>query len=131
MRRSKLERRIADNAKPYSDCIQAVSRLAKYLSVRYSPIMRLISNRALREFAARHPQATTPLQAWRKLIEQSSARNHAGLKRLANSVDRVGDYYVFDIGGNKYRIVAAVHFDRQMLFVRHVFTHAEYDDWRP
>jgi mRNA interferase HigB len=38
---------------------------------------------------------------------------------------------VFDIGGNKYRLVAAVHFDRQMLYVRHVFTHAEYDRWSP
>ena len=93
--------------------------------------MRLISNRALRAFSQRHPLSATPLQAWRKLIEHVSPRNHADLKRLANSVDRVGDYYVFDVGGNKYRIVAAVHFDRQMLFVRHVFTHAEYDDWRP
>lgn len=93
--------------------------------------MRLISNRALRDFSARHPNAATPLQAWRKLIEHSAPRNHADLKRLANSVDRVGDYYVFDIGGNKFRVVAAVHFERQMLFVRHVFTHAEYDDWRP
>jgi len=93
--------------------------------------MRLISNRALRDFAARQPQAAAPLQAWRKLVEQSAPRNHADLKRLANSVDRVGSYYVFDIGGNKYRIGAAVHFDRQMLFVRHVLTHAEYDNWRP
>lgn len=93
--------------------------------------MRLISNRALREFATRHAKATAPLQAWRKLIEQSSPLSHADLKRLANSVDRVGDYYVFDIGGNKYRVIAAVHFDRQMLFIRHVFTHSEYDDWRP
>ena len=44
---------------------------------------------------------------------------------------RVGDYYVFDIGGNKFRIIAAVHFNRQLLFVRHVFTHKEYDRWSP
>lgn len=93
--------------------------------------MRLISNRPLREFAARHPSAAMALQAWRKLIERSAPRNHADLKRLANSVDKVGEYYVFDIGGNKFRIVAAVHFDRQMLFVRQVMTHAEYDHWRP
>ena len=53
------------------------------------------------------------------------------LKASFNAVDRVGDYYVFDIGGNKYRLVAAVHFNRQMLFVRHVFTHRQYDRWEP
>jgi mRNA interferase HigB len=50
---------------------------------------------------------------------------------MFGSVDRVGGFCVFDIGGNKYRLVAAVHFDRQMLYVRHVFTHAEYDRWSP
>lgn len=93
--------------------------------------MRLISNKALREFSVHHPESDIPLQAWRKLIEHSAPRNHADLKRLTNSVDRVGDYYIFDVGGNKYRIVAAIHFDRQTLFIRHVFTHSEYDNWRP
>ena len=37
------------------------------------------------------------------------------------------DFYVFNIGGNKYRLVVAIHFNTQMLFVRHVLTHAEYD----
>ena len=46
-----------------------------------------------------------------------------------NATDRVGDFYVFDIGGNKYRVIAAIHFNRQMLFIRYVFTHAEYDQW--
>lgn len=46
-------------------------------------------------------------------------------------IDKVGDLFVFNIGGNKFRLVAAIHFDRQMLFVRHVLTHAQYDRWRP
>ena len=53
----------------------------------------------------------------------------AALKSLMNATDRVGDYYVFDIGGNKYRVIAAIHFDKQRLYVRHVFTHLEYDQW--
>ena len=93
--------------------------------------MRLISNKALREFSVCHPESDMPLQAWRKLIEHSAPRSYADLKRLTNSVDRVGDYYIFNVGGNKYRVVAAIHFDRQTLFVRYVFTHSEYDDWRP
>ena len=93
--------------------------------------MRVISNKGLLEFSAGHPNADVPLQAWRKAIENGTFNGFADLKASFNAVDRVGDYYVFDIGGNKYRLVAAVHFNRQMLFVRHVFTHRQYDRWEP
>lgn len=93
--------------------------------------MRVISNRALVEFSRRNPAAGRPLQAWRKIAERNAFADFADLKRQFNSVDRVGDYYVFDIGGNKYRLIAAIHFAGQRLYVRHVLTHAEYDDWEP
>ena len=93
--------------------------------------MRVISNKALLEFSAGHPDAEVPLQTWRKAIGNGTFKGFADLKASFNAVDRVGDYYVFDIGGNKYRLVAAVHFNRQMLFVRHVFTHTQYDRWEP
>ncbi|MCU4121595.1 type II toxin-antitoxin system HigB family toxin [Variovorax sp. N23] len=93
--------------------------------------MRLISNKALTEFAAKHVEADAPLQAWRKIIETGAFSNYAELKNSFNATDKVGDYYVFDIGGNKYRVISAIHFDRQMLFIRHVFTHKEYDKWKP
>jgi len=58
-------------------------------------------------------------------------RNLVELKQTFGSVDMVPvkgrDPYVFDIGGNKYRLVAAIHFNTQKLFVRHVLTHPEYD----
>jgi mRNA interferase HigB len=91
--------------------------------------MRVISNKALVDFASLHPGAEDPLQAWRKLLESADIANYAGLRALMNSVDKAGDFFVFDVGGNKYRIVAAVHFNRGLLYVRHVFTHAQYDRW--
>lgn len=93
--------------------------------------MRLISNRALREFALRHRESGGPLQAWRMLIERNAFAGYGDLKRVFNSVDKASDYYVFDIAGNRYRLIAAVHFNTQTLYVRAVLTHAEYDDWRP
>lgn len=93
--------------------------------------MRLISNKALREFALQHPAAGWPLQAWRKLIEGNAFHNYADLKRVFNSVDKAGDYHVFDIAGNHFRAIAAIHFNTQTLYVRAVLTHAEYDNWRP
>jgi mRNA interferase HigB len=89
----------------------------------------VISNKALVDFAKAHRAAGKPLQAWRKIVESGAFANFAQLKAIMNATDRVGDFYVFDIGGNKFRVIAAIHFNRQMLFVRHVFTHAEYDQW--
>lgn len=91
--------------------------------------MRVISNRSLIDFAARHPAAAGPMQEWRKIVEATKFANYGDIKRTFNATDRAMDYYIFDIGGNKYRIVTAIHFDKQKLFVRHVFTHKEYDAW--
>ena len=44
---------------------------------------------------------------------------------------KVADFYIFDIGGDKFRLIAAAHFNVQKLYVRHIFTHKEYDKWRP
>jgi mRNA interferase HigB len=92
--------------------------------------MHVISNKPLREFAKRFPDAEKPLHAWCKLVEKSSFRNFAELKHAFNSVDRVGDLVVFDICGNKYRLIAYVRFDWQRCFVKHVLTHREYDEER-
>ena len=92
--------------------------------------MRVISRKALRAFSERHPEAAAPSAAWFKLATHCAARNLAELKRTFASVDlvRIGarELYVFNIAGNKYRLVAAIHFDAQRLFVRKLMTHAEY-----
>ena len=93
--------------------------------------MRVISNKTLKEFSAIHPQADIALQAWRQIIESREFGSFSDLKQVFNSVDRVDDFYIFNIGGNKYRLIAAIHFDKSRLFIRHVFTHAEYNHWRP
>lgn len=93
--------------------------------------MRVVSNKALVAFAAAYPASDVPLQAWRKTVESRDFPHFGALKTAFNTVDHVKDLYVFDIGGNKYRVVAAIHFNRAMLFVRHVFTHQEYNKWKP
>ncbi|KHA76512.1 hypothetical protein NC77_22925 [Janthinobacterium lividum] len=93
--------------------------------------MRIVANKALMDLARKHPLAGEPMQAWRKIIESRPFANFAVLKSTFNATDRVGDYYVFNIGGNKYRIIAAIHFNRQLLFIREVLTHKEYDAWQP
>lgn len=95
--------------------------------------MKIISNSALRAFAADHPQAEAPLQGWRRVIEKNRFSNWAELKATFNSVDSVGDLVVFDIGGNKYRLIASIRFEKQILYIKAVLTHQDYDrgTWKP
>jgi len=75
--------------------------------------------------------AAIAFMAWRKLAQQGRFQNLAELKRTFPSVDMVPvkkrDFYVLNVGGNKYRLIAAIHFNTQILFVRHILTHSEYD----
>lgn len=71
------------------------------------------------------------MQEWRWKVEKNSFNSFADLKNTFNSVDKVGDYYIFDIAGNHYRLISAIHFNTQTLYVRTVLTHNEYDHWNP
>ena len=55
------------------------------------------------------------------------ARQLAEVRRVIPSADRVGRYTVFNIGGNKARLIAAIHYNRGKVYIRHILTHAEYD----
>ena len=68
-----------------------------------------------------------PLQDFRRLIERGAFGNFAELRATFVSADKVGERYVFNIGGNKFRLVAGVDFGRGMLWVKAVLTHGEYD----
>lgn len=89
--------------------------------------MKLISNKALREFAEIHADAAQPLQDFRRLIEAGTFANFAQLLATFASVDKVGERYVFNIGGNKYRLVAAIAFAPRLVWVKAVVTHGDYD----
>jgi mRNA interferase HigB len=88
----------------------------------------MISNKILREFAAIHPAASGPLALFRKRIEKGRFGNFAGLLASFSGVDKVGDVFVFNIGGNKYRLVASIAFSVQTVWIKAVMTHAEYDE---
>jgi mRNA interferase HigB len=95
--------------------------------------MHVISRKKLREFMRAHPDAKMPLDVWYRLAKAHDWDSFSEVTRLfGRRVDRVGKFFLFNIGGNKYRLVAFIHFNRHKLFIRHVFTHAEYDedDWK-
>jgi len=89
--------------------------------------MKIISNSALRAFAVLHPQAEEPLLGWRRVIEKNRFGNWAELKSSFNAIDRVGELTVFDIAGNKYRLIAYIRFEKQIVYIKAVLTHQDYD----
>lgn len=93
----------------------------------YSGPVHVITRKRLREFAARHKDAAEPLSVWHAIVSTTDFGSFAELKRVFGSVDKVGKFTVFDVGGNKYRLIAAIHYNRRKVYIRHVLTHAEYD----
>lgn len=90
--------------------------------------MRIISRRTLRKFGDRHPQVRQPLDDWYRLASRSEWRTPADIKMLFRSADILAENrVVFNIGGNDFRLVVKVEYGLQMVFVRFVGTHAEYD----
>lgn len=94
--------------------------------------MHVISRRALQSFWEKHPESEGSLKAWFKIIKLSEYQGFNDLKKTFGSIDKVGDKYVFNIGGNKYRLVTAIHFNTGRVYVRAVLTHKEYDkeEWK-
>ena len=89
--------------------------------------MHVITRKRLREFAAAHRGASESLRAWYAIMSKSDFGTFADIKRTFGSADKVGRFTVFDIGGNKYRLIVAIHYNRRKVYIRHVLTHAAYD----
>lgn len=69
------------------------------------------------------------MEAWYRVVKNTGFANFNDVRRAFNSADYVAPYTVFDVGGNNFRVIAAIHYNGQRLYIRFVFTHAEYDHW--
>lgn len=67
--------------------------------------------------------------AWYRLVSTSGFANFTEIRQTFNSADYVSPFTIFDIGGNNFRLIAVIHYNRQKLYIREVLTHAEYDRW--
>ncbi|WP_256927493.1 type II toxin-antitoxin system HigB family toxin [Caballeronia sordidicola] len=81
----------------------------------------------LRDFWGNHPEAQKVLKDWFKVLESQEFANFTEVKRTFNTVDYVAPFTVFDVGGNKYRVITDIHYNRKKVYIRYVLTHAEYD----
>lgn len=89
--------------------------------------MHIISHRQINLAMLRLPQVANALDSWYRIMKNSNPANFSEMKQLFNAVDRVGKFHVFDIGGNKVRMIAVVKYQGGRIYIRHILTHAEYD----
>jgi mRNA interferase HigB len=90
--------------------------------------MHIITRKRLNEFAEKHPGTKSALQHWYRLAKTKDFKSLAELRKTFGSADQVGNLTVFNIGGNKVRLIAAIHYNRRTIYIRAVLTHREYDE---
>jgi mRNA interferase HigB len=90
--------------------------------------MHVISFPVLREFGEEHNDAQATLRSWYKTAQRAEWKNLAEVRQTYPHADPVGGYTVFNIGGNKYRLVVSINYRAQVIYIKGIFTHAEYDE---
>ena len=90
--------------------------------------MRIVAKRTLRAYWEKEPRAEQPLKSWHAITAKADWSSPADVKSTYARASIVGnDRVVFDIGGNRYRLVVRFDYTHRIGFVRFVGTHAEYD----
>lgn len=89
--------------------------------------MHIVTRQRLLEFSAEYPEAASALDHWYRIMKGTDFNSIAELRQAFPHADIVGRLIVFNISGNKARLIAAIHFNTKRVFIRHVLTHVEYD----
>jgi mRNA interferase HigB len=91
--------------------------------------VRVLGEAAIAKFAKKHAASRKPLDRFLKIARMAEWKHFPDVKHTFPAVDYASSTgtIIFDVGGNKYRLIARVDFDERLLFVQQVLTHEEYD----
>ena len=89
--------------------------------------MHIISKPRLREFWLQNSDAEIPLLNWYKQSKKAQWKNLTETREMFSHADAVGECTVFNIGGNKYRLITKINYKAKIIYIRFVLTHFEYD----
>jgi mRNA interferase HigB len=94
--------------------------------------MRVIAVKPLRAFWSKHSDAKVSLQYWIQAAKSANWKSFADVRATFATASVHGRLTIFNIGGNKYRLIVVIHYNTQRVYVRHILTHAEYDagNWK-
>jgi mRNA interferase HigB len=90
--------------------------------------MHIITRKRLNVFAEQHPETKSALERWYREMKRRTFASFAEVQSVFPAADHVGKLTVFNIGGNKVRLIAASHYNRRRVYIRAVLTHHEYDE---
>ena len=90
--------------------------------------MHIISRKKLLEFSQNHADAFTPLNDWYRIAKAARWRHLDEVRRNLSSAEAVGNFTVFNMKGNNYRLIVSIDYESQIIYVKYVSTHAEYDN---
>ena len=89
--------------------------------------MVVMHKKTIRTYIERNAQAASGLQEWHQVVKAANWANFSELRADLPATDLIGgDRFLFNIRGNHYRLLAAIHFNTRMVLIRGIFTHAEY-----
>lgn len=96
-------------------------------------LMRIITERKIQEFWEAHLAAESAMRQWIATVREADWHNFADVRATFNHADIYKRCTIFDVGGNKYRIIAMIEYQKHLVFIRQVLTHVEYDKnkWQP
>jgi len=89
--------------------------------------MRVVSKRAWRDAVAADPSLDGPISEWYKVAKHATWQSLVDVRRVYPHADFVGPYTVFNIKGNSYRLIVKIEYRWQIIFVKRLMTHAEYN----
>ncbi len=94
--------------------------------------MRIIKETRLKEYWQEHERAKNPLEHWRDATREAEWKSFQDVRKTFGSADSVPvdggkTAIIFDIGGNKWRLITTIHYNTQIVYVRQFLTHPEYD----
>ena len=94
--------------------------------------MRIITRKRLNEFGQEHPDCKSGLDNWYRIMAKTDYDSFLDVRKTFPSADKDQNHTVFNISGNKARLIAAIHYNTKCVYIRHVLTHAEYDkeNWK-
>lgn len=89
--------------------------------------MHVISYRRLREYGETHADCCEVLDNWFKVAQKANWSNLVAVQAVFPTAEAVENFTVFNIKGNKYRLIVSIDYEKQVIYIKYVFTHAEYD----
>jgi mRNA interferase HigB len=94
----------------------------------YNARMRLIARNVLLAYARTHPETAVPLERWYRLVKAANWISMEDIRRASPKAKLLNrDRARFEVAGGNYRLIASFDFRRQIVFVKFIGTHAEYD----